>query len=202
VPDTATPPPPPYAPTAGLPTTWWSQPAVDRAQQRTAEAVERIGQLITETPEDRRARQHAEREAAFKAAGETPEQRKARHKAERKQAKRTAARKARKAKTGDSGRARRFRRWCTLTAISASAGYAVGLVQVISPGGPYVGLLLAGFGYALDLRLRNWGGTRVSEVRRFIPLAALVICRVPVASGLTVALGAQSLITAVSHAFH
>ncbi|MEE1781869.1 hypothetical protein PUR71_02810, partial [Streptomyces sp. SP17BM10] len=33
-------------------------------------------------------------------------------------------------------RTRRFRRWCTLTAISAIAGYSTGLVQMIAPGGP------------------------------------------------------------------
>jgi hypothetical protein len=199
--------PPTYAPTVGAkatPVPGPPEPAGAAAAPGfdASAFADRLGQIITETPEDRRTRQHAEREAQFKASGETAEQRKTRHKAERKHAKRQAARKARLAKEGNSGRARRFRRWCTLTALSASAGYSVGLVQLITPGGPYVGLLLAGFGYGLDLRLRNWGGTRVSEVRRPLPLAVLVICRIPVASGLTVALGAQGLITAVTGAFH
>lgn len=213
------PPAPGYAPTVGLSTTWWvpgsgrkaapvptavpdEPPAPTPAEPEfnASTFADRLAQLITETSEERRDRQHAEREAAFRASGETAEQRKARHKAERKQAKRAAARKA-QAK-GGSSRARRFRRWCTLTALSASAGYAIGLVQLITPGGPYVGLLLAAFGYGLDLRLRDWGGTRVSEVRRPLPLAVLIVCRVPVASGLTVALGAEGLITAVSGVFH
>ncbi|MFE2911266.1 hypothetical protein [Kitasatospora indigofera] len=213
------PPAPGYAPTVGLDTTWWVPgsgrkvaPApdpgpVEPAAPTTAAPgfdvsafADRLGQLITETPEERRARLAAEREAAFKASGETAEQRQARHKAEAKAAKRAAARKARA--KGDSGRARRFRRWCTLTALSASAGYATGLVQLIAPGGPYVGLFLATFGYGLDLRLRGWGSTRVSEVRRPLPLAVLVVVRIPVASGLTVALGVQGLITGASSAFH
>jgi hypothetical protein len=213
--------PPDYSPTVGRPTTWWtpdpgsqadSDPGLDPDEPEAPATsapdfdvtafADRLGRLITETPDERRARQHAEREAAFEAAGETAEQRKARHKAEAKAAKRQAARKASHAKAGSSGRARRFRRWCTLTALSASAGYGIGLVQLITPGGPYVGLLLAAVGYGLDLRLRDWGGTRVSEVRRPLPLAVLIVCRIPVASGLTVALGTQGLITAVTGAFH
>jgi hypothetical protein len=200
--------PPAYAPTVGARATPAPgpaeppAPAIQAAGFDVTAFADRLGQLIAETPEERRARQHAEREAQFEAAGETPEQRKARHKAEAKAAKRQAARKASHAKQGDSGRARRFRRWCTLTALSASTGYATGLIQLITPGGPYVGLLLAAVGYGLDLRLRNWGGTRVSEVRRPLPLAVLIVCRIPVASGLTVALGAQGLITAVNGAFH
>lgn len=212
-------PPPDYAPTVGLDTTWWVPGAGHKAAptpdpgppEPTAPPTpapgfdltafaDHLGQLITETPEERRTRLTTEREAAFKASGETAEQRKARHKAEAKAAKRAATRKA-QAKE-DSGRARRFRRWCTLTALSASAGYATGLVQLIAPGGPYVGLLLAAFGYGLDLRLRDWGGTRVAEVRRPLALAVLIVVRIPVASGLTVALGAQDLITAVNGTFH
>jgi hypothetical protein len=191
--------PPTYAPTVGPPTPEPAAAPVAAPGFDVTAFADRLGQIITETPSERRARQHAAREAAFEAAGESAEQRKARHKAEAKAAKRQAARKA---KAGSSDRARRFRRWCTLTAISASAGYSVGLVQLITPGGPYVGLLLAAVGYGLDLRLRNWGGTRVSEVRRPLPLAVLIVCRVPVASGLTVAIGAQGLITAVTGAFH
>jgi uncharacterized membrane protein YdbT with pleckstrin-like domain len=180
-----TPPPPDYAPTAGLKTTWWEpRPPASDVQS----LADRLGQLITETPEARAGRQHAEREAAFEAAGETADQRKARHRAEKKAARRQADRAARLAKEGSSGRARRFRRWCVLTALSASAGYAVGLPQLLAPGGPYVGLLVAAFGWALDLRVRGWGDTPVSEIRRPLALAVLVVVRVPLASGLLAAL--------------
>lgn len=221
---TPTPPPPAYAPTAGLVTTWWTPgqqptpdakpgewwkgwkpaPTVDKpepedeAEQPVTDGdatgfdlqafADRLGQLVTETPQERAERQRAEREASFKASGETSKDRKARHKAERKEHQRLADRKARQAKQRTSGRARRFRRWCILTALSASAGYAVGLVQILADGGTGVALFAAGLGWALDLRIRGWGQTRVSEVRHPLGLAVMVVARAPLASGLAAAL--------------
>jgi hypothetical protein len=176
--------------------------------------VDMLGARITETPEDRAARREAEREldkqrararedAVRAAAGETPEQRTRRHReqqlADKREARTRARRERRRAARakGPSDRTRRFRRWCTLTAISATGGYATGLVPLIAPGGPYVGLLLAGFGWALDLHTRDRGRLRVSEVRGAGPLVLLVLVRIPVASGLAVALGLAPLFTAL-----
>lgn len=187
-----TPPPPDYAPTVGRPTTWWgaaAKTARTEADKLDLQAfADRLGQIVTETTEERAARQHAEREAAFKAAGETADERKARHRAEKQAAKRAAARARRRAKEGDSGRARRFRRWCILTALSASIGYELGLIQALAAAPTGVAALAAAAGWVLDLRVRSWGDVAVSEVRRPIALAVLVICRVPLASALTAAL--------------
>lgn len=174
--------------------------------------VDMLSERINETPDERAARKETEREIDKRrrraeedrqraAAGETPEQRTKRHRTQRladqREAKQRARRAARKANrtAGLSDRTRRFRRWCTLTAASAIAGFW--LVDVIAPGGPYVGLLLALFGWGLDLRIRDWGRQRVSEVHGALPLAALVICRVPVAAGLTVATGLSGALAAL-----
>lgn len=187
-----TPPPPNYAPTVGRSTTWWggaAQAVKSETDKLDLQAfADRLGQIVTETPEDRAARQHAEREAAYKAAGETADERKARHRAEKQASKRAAARARRRAKEGDSGRAKRFRRWCILTALSASIGYELGLVQALAAAGTGVSVLAAAAGWALDLRIRSWGDVAVSEVRRPIAIAVLVVCRVPLASALTAAL--------------
>ncbi|MFI5649529.1 hypothetical protein [Kitasatospora sp. NPDC051705] len=177
--------------------------------------VDLLANRITETPEDRAARLEAEREtakrraraeedAALAAAGETPEQRTKRHRQQQLADQREARTKARRerrraarAKGDSSDRTRRFWRWAILTAISATGGYSTGLVSLIAPGGPMVGLLLAGFGWALDLHIRDRGRLRVSEVRGAGPLLILVILRVPVASGLAVAAGLAPLFTAL-----
>ncbi|GAA1500695.1 hypothetical protein GCM10009760_62560 [Kitasatospora kazusensis] len=176
--------------------------------------VDMLGARITETPEDRAARLQTERETAklraraeedahLAAAGETPEQRTKRHRqqqlADQREAKNRARRQRRRAAraTGPSDRTRRFRRWCVLTAISATAGCMTGLVQIITPGGPYVGLLLAAFGWALDLHMRDRGRLRVSEVTGPFPLALMVLARIPVASGLAVALGLGNVLAAL-----
>ncbi|MFE7591951.1 hypothetical protein ACFU6K_21335 [Kitasatospora sp. NPDC057512] len=177
--------------------------------------VDLLADRISETPEDRAARKAAEHELekqraraeedrALAAAGETPAQRDLRHRrqrlADQREAKlraRRQHRKAARAKAGSSDRARRVRRWCVLTAISAIGGYSTGLIQVITPGGPYVGLLLAAGGWALDLHLRDRGRLRVSEVRRPVPLLILIVSRVPVAAGLAVATGLGPLVAAL-----
>lgn len=176
--------------------------------------VDLLADRISETPEDRAARQETERElekgrarvredAARAAAGETPAQRDLRHRqqrlADQREAKLRARRQHRKAAraTGPSDRTRRFRRWCVLTAISAVGGYTTGLVGLIAPGGPFVGLLLAAAGWALDLHMRDRGRLRVSEVRRPGPLLILIAARIPVASGLAVATGLAPLFAAL-----
>ncbi|MFD8698169.1 hypothetical protein [Kitasatospora purpeofusca] len=176
--------------------------------------VDLLAERITETPDERTARRRAEHEldrqrararedAARAAAGETPEQRTRRHReqqlADRREARTRARRQRRRAaRTADpSERTRRFRRWCVLTAISATGGYATGLVPLIAPGGPFVGLLVAAFGWALDLQVRDRGRQRVSEVTGPFPLITLVALRVPVASGLAVAAGLDRLLAAL-----
>ncbi|MFJ7908218.1 hypothetical protein [Kitasatospora sp. NPDC096204] len=177
--------------------------------------VDLLADRLSETPEGRAARLEAQRElekqrarvredAARAAAGETPAQRDLRHRqqrlADQREAKvraRRQYRKAARATAGSSDRTRRFRRWCVLTAISAVGGYATGLVELITPGGPFVGLLLAGAGWALDLHLRDRGRLRVSEVCRPGPLLILIAARIPVASGLAVATGIAPLFAAL-----
>ncbi|GAA1397074.1 hypothetical protein GCM10009639_33970 [Kitasatospora putterlickiae] len=176
--------------------------------------VDLLTERIGETPEERAARREAEHEldrqrararedAALAAAGETPEQRTRRHReqrlADQREARTRARRQRRRAArtTGPSDRTRHFRRWCVLTAISATGGYTTGLVSLIAPGGPFVGLLVAAFGWALDLQVRDRGRQRVSEVTGPFPLITLVALRVPVASGLAVALGLDPVFTAL-----
>ncbi|MFB7472241.1 hypothetical protein [Kitasatospora sp. NPDC056184] len=176
--------------------------------------VDLLADRIGETPEERAARRQAEQEldrqrararedAVLAARGETPEQRTRRHRRQQLADRREAATRARRRRRrtarakAPSDRTRRFRRWCTLTALSATGGYVTGLVPLISPGGPLVGLLLAAFGWGLDLLARDGGRLRVSEVRGPGPLALLVVLRVPVASGLAVALGLGPAIAAL-----
>lgn len=177
--------------------------------------VDLLADRIGETPEERTARKLAEAELAkqrsraqedarLAAAGETPEQRTRRHRqqqlADKREAQLRARRQRRRAArtAGPSDRARRFRRWCLYTAISATGGYAVHLVQVLTPGGPLVGLLVAAFGLALDLYTRDAGRQRVSEARGWA-LVLMLALRVPVASGLAVATGIAPLLDLLTH---
>lgn len=176
--------------------------------------VDLLADRINEAPEERAARKHHEAELDKRrararedqeraAAGETPEQRTRRHRRQRladEHEARTRARRERRRAAraaGPSDRTVRFRRWCVLTAISAVGGYTTGLVSLIAPGGPYVGLLLAAAGWALDLHTRDRGRLRVSEVRGAGPLLILVALRIPVASGLAVATGLSPLLAAL-----
>ncbi|MER5350354.1 hypothetical protein ABT093_08475 [Kitasatospora sp. NPDC002551] len=176
--------------------------------------VDLLADRIGESPEERAARREAEQgldrqrararqDAVLAARGETPEQRTRRHRRQQLADRREAATRARRQRrraaraAGPSDRTRRFRRWCVLTALSATGGYVTGLVPLISPGGPLVGLLLAAFGWGLDLLARDGGRLRVSEVRGPGPLALLVVLRVPVASGLAVALSLGPAIAAL-----
>lgn len=177
--------------------------------------VDLLADRIGESPEERTARKRAEAELAkarsraaedarLAAAGETPEQRTRRHRqqqlADQHEARVRARRQRRRAarEAGPSDRTRRFRLWCLFTAISATGGYAVHLVQVLTPGGPLVGLLVAGFGLALDLYTRDGGRLRVSEARGWA-LALMLVLRVPVASGLAVATGIAPLLDLITH---
>ncbi|MEE1781503.1 hypothetical protein PUR71_00895 [Streptomyces sp. SP17BM10] len=213
---TPTPPPPPpnYAPTAGLSTTWWSQTAAavwtpeniaaaDRAQERTAEAIERIGLYITETPDERRRRLREEDDAVREAAGETPKQRAQRHRAEDRQRQHTAERLATLPwRHANSERVKRFRRWCTLTALSASVGFSVGLVQWVASLPLAVGIGAWIGAWALDLRMRGWGRTPVSQVRGAGRVVVLVLARVPVSSALAAVCGLAPLLAATGHLLH
>ncbi|MFF1790769.1 hypothetical protein ACFVX9_30430 [Kitasatospora sp. NPDC058243] len=173
-----------------------------------------LADRITETPADRaerlaaareleKRRERAREDAECAAAGETPRQRAWRHRrqqlADQRETRARARRQRRRAarRSGPDDRVRRFRRWCILTGISAIGGYSTGLIQVITPGGPYVGLLLAAGGWAIDLYLRELGRLRVSEVRGPGPLMILIAVRVPVASGLAVAFGLGPLLAAL-----
>lgn len=204
----STPPPPGHAPTVGLVTTWWSNTATavwtpeniaaaDRAQQRTVEALDRISQTLTETPEERRRRLDAEEDAGIDAArvaaGQKPEtsrERAQRHR-DRDRARRNKAerRASMLHKVDHSERVRRVRRWLVLTGLSASAGYSIGLVQWADAQGIGAYVVLAA-SWALDLWLRrdpHGHLTRVSEVRGAVRLPLLVLVRVPVASALAAA---------------
>ncbi|MEU1287547.1 hypothetical protein [Kitasatospora sp. NPDC005856] len=180
--------------------------------------VDRLADRLTETPEDRARREETERETekrrararedkAYADAGETPAQRTRRHRQQKLADQREAAVRARRARrraaraTGPSDRNRRFRRWCVLTAISAIGGYSIGLIPMLSAGGPAVGALAAAFGWGLDLYTRDRGRMRVSEVSRPLPLLLLIVLRVPVASGLVVALGLGPLLSNVPALF-
>lgn len=177
--------------------------------------VDLLADRIGESPEERTTRKHAEAELAkqrsraaedarLAAAGETPEQRTRRHRQQQLADKREAALRARRkrrraARTNSpSDRTRRFRLWCLYTAISATGGYAVHLVQVLTPGGPLVGLLVAAGGLALDLYARDGGRLRVSEARGWA-LVLMLALRVPVASGLAVATGIAPLLDLITH---
>ncbi|WP_224274051.1 hypothetical protein [Streptomyces sp. LS1784] len=181
--------------------------------------VDLLADRLSETPEDRAARQATQREvekqrararedARLAAAGETPAQRALRHRQQQLANQREARARARRqrlwaarAKVGGSARYRRFRRWCTLTAISAVGGYSLGLVPLLGTGGPAVGALAAAFGWGLDLHTRDKGRLRVSEVRGPGPLLILTVLRIPVASGLAVALGLGPLLPSL-HLFN
>lgn len=217
---TTPPPPPPYAPTVGMVTTWWTDTAAsvwtperiaaaEAAQARTVEALDRLSQTITETPEERRRRLDAEEDAridaARLAAGQKPEtdrERAQRHKQRDRARSRRAERYASMLhKVDSSERVRRFRRWAILTGLSASVGYSVGLVQWTDAQGIGAYVVLAA-GWALDLRMRrNAHGhmTRVSEVRGAVRLPVLVLVRVPVASALAAACHLSPLLAASGH---
>ncbi|GAA2129877.1 hypothetical protein GCM10009760_01630 [Kitasatospora kazusensis] len=159
------------------------------------DVVNRLGLLISETPEERAKRLRAEHEAWYERQGETPDQRKARHRSEHAAQRRRASMLWRQPQ---SERARRFRRWCILTAASASIGYAFGAVQLVAHMPVTAAALTAAGTWALDLRMRGWGHVRVSEARGPGALTVLVLVRVPFASALAGALGLAPLLALFS----
>ncbi|MFJ2579987.1 hypothetical protein [Kitasatospora aureofaciens] len=218
-----TPPPPSYAPTVGLVTTWWTDTAAavwtperiaaaEAAQARTVEALDRLSQTITETPEERRQRLDREEDARIDAdrvaAGKKPEtdrERAQRHKQRDRVRRHRAERYASMLhKVDSSERVRRFRRWSVLTGLSASVGYSVGLVQWADAQGIGAYVVLAA-GWALDLWMRRDAHghmTRVSQVRGAVRLPVLVLVRVPVASALAAACHLAPLLAATGRVLH
>ncbi|MQS14502.1 hypothetical protein F7Q99_20090 [Streptomyces kaniharaensis] len=168
------------------PRIWVSEFADNLAKRLGSE----IGTILTETPEERANRQREEREAAYEAAEETDSQRKARHRRE-------ALARRHKADAlwhqDHAERTKRFRRWCILTTLSASAGYAVHLPQALAHLPLPVGIGALSLAWAFDLKMRGWGHIRVTQVRG---PAVLYLClvRVPVASALVAVLGLAPLL--------
>jgi hypothetical protein len=193
---------------------WWSKAqaaawtperlaAAEAAQQRTAEAVEFIGLYLSETPEQRRRRLRDEGDAAYAAAGETARERTRRHRAEDRQHQRTAQRAASLPwRQQHTERVRRFRRWCTLTALSASAGFSLGLVQWVATLNLPLGVSVWVAAWVLDLRIRGWGSTPVSQVHGGGRIAVLVVARIPVASALAAVCGLSPLLAATGYLLH
>ncbi|WP_034090173.1 hypothetical protein [Streptacidiphilus albus] len=155
--------------------------------------------VLSETSEEREKRRHREREARLADAGETPAQRRQRHREERRQHERRTTALLR---VHHSERARRFRRWVVLTGLSASAGYAVGLVQDATGLPLDVGVAALGACWWFDLYMRRWGRIRVSQVRGVFPLVLLIVVRIPVASVLASLLGLNQLLALSGQLFH
>lgn len=166
------------------PRVWVSEFADTLAERLGA----RIGTILTETPEERVERERAEHEAKYEGR-ETEAQRDARHRRE------AIARHQRASalwRQNDAERARRFRRWCTLTAASAAAGYLVHLPQAITHLPLSVGVTAVGATWLLDHKLRGGGHVRVTQVRG---PAVIYLClvRIPLASALFAVLGLTPL---------
>jgi hypothetical protein len=209
-----TPPPPKYAPTVGLHTTWWEYTSAhvwtperiasaETGQERLVEAMDQLGRTITETPDERHRRQRQEDDDAHARAGEHPHARIRRHRREdagRRRRAQVAA--ALPWRLHHAERAKRFRRWLTLTALSASVGYSVGLVQWVDslPYWPGVGVLAAAI--ALDMRIRGVAALPISQVRGLRRVSVLVLVRIPVSSALAAVCQLAPLLAATGHLIH
>ena len=152
--------------------------------------------VLSETPEERAQRRHAEAEARYADAGETRAERSQRHRDERRAQQRRASALLR---VHHSERTRRFRRWVVLTGLSASVGYGLGFVQIAARLPLTEGAAALGGCWWFDLFMRRWGRIRVSQVRGAFPLALLVIVRIPVASALVALLGLAPLLALTNH---
>jgi hypothetical protein len=177
--------------------------AAEAGQTRLAAVMEELTRTITETPEQRRTRLRQEDDYERRLAGETPQQQAARHRREDRQRARAQSRLWR---VGQGERARRFRRWCTLTVVSASAGYALGLVQLISTQS-YYWINAAVFfpaTYVLDRQLRGgWvHAERISAVRGKHAISAVLLTRIPVSSVIASLLHLDGLLAASGHLIH
>lgn len=167
--------------------------AIRLTREDLAEFARRIGDTIAETPDERAQRKRDERERAYADAGETPDQRKLRHRREQSD---REHRLTRLWHTAPGARAARFRRWCALTAISASAGYAIGWIQALDHTPLPVRCAALAAAWGLDLSVRRWGRTRVSEVRGWgVPV--LIAARIPYGTALAAALGLGPLLAAL-----
>lgn len=210
---TAIPPPPTYAPTVGRaiadePETVSLTKTTDEPDTAEVAATPpwidalaerlgaRIGTVLSETPEERALREQQERDAIHEAAGETEHQRRARHKRE-------AIARRQRASTlwhqDDAERTRRFRRWCILTATSASVGYLLHLPQAIAHLPLPVGTGALILGWAFDHRMRGGGHVRVTQVRGPAAITYLCLVRIPVASALVAVLGLVPLFALTTH---
>jgi hypothetical protein len=158
--------------------------------------ADQLSDVLSETPEERDKRRHREREERLAAAGETPADRRQRHRDERTQRQHRASALMR---VHHGERTRRFRRWVALTALSASAGYGLHVVQIAARLPPTVAGAALGGSWVLDLWMRRWGKVRVSQVRGVFPLALLMLIRIPVASVLVALLGLAPLLALTNH---
>ncbi len=166
-----------------------NQPAPGSWEATMYLVAEHLSTVIAETPQERAARLYAEREARYEAAGETPAQRKARHRNERVEREHRASMIWRQP---NSERQKRFRRWCALTAASATLGFTIGAVQGIAHLPYAVALAVTAGGWLLDTWCRRWGHVRVSQITGG-RIAVLIVLRIPVASGLAAVLGLAPL---------
>lgn len=194
-PGPAAPPPPTYPPTIGRVTTWWQNTAdavwhpdaVTRAEDSTrtiTDAMNALSRAIVETPEQRRHRERTEDDDRREALGETPKQRKRRHQAEDR--KRRAIRRRLESlpwHRSSAERVRRFRRWCVMTALSATAGTSI---ATFLDGDQGLALLVLTLGYGADLWSRQLGTLAVSDVtmRQPVRLLMVLLIRMPFAAAL------------------
>lgn len=158
--------------------------------------ADQLTDVLSETPEEREKRRHAEEDARLASAGETPSERRQRHRDERTQRQHRASALMR---VHHGERTRRFRRWVVLTALSASVGYGLHVVQIAARLPSTVAGAALGGSWLLDLWLRRWGKVRVSQVRGAFPLALLILIRIPVASVLVALLGLAPLLALTNH---
>jgi hypothetical protein len=170
----------------------WVSEFVDTLAVRLGD---RVGTILTETPDERAERQRAEHEAKYEAKGETEQQRRRRHRRE------AIARRQRASvlwRQDDAERRKRFRRWCILTAASAAAGYLLHLPQALTHVPLPVGVGTVFLAWLFDHKLRGGGHVRVTQVRG---PAVLYLClvRIPMASALIAVLGLTPIFALTNH---
>lgn len=158
------PPPPDYAPTVGLVTTWWTNPV--RATAQTLAAAPTASDIADARKERAKAKTEKRAEAGTRHV--------------------------------------RARRWLLINALSASGGYALGLVQWCAHlPRPVVAFAMAGV-YAFELfkiRRREDGFVNLSQARGTPAFWLMVAVRVPFASGLAALLGLAPLFALTDHVF-
>lgn len=189
------PPPPDYAPTVGRVTTWWRNTAdtvwhpdavtrVEDSSRGITDAMNALARTITETPEQRRHRERIADDDRREAAGETPKQRRRRHQAEDRRRRAIRQRLDSLPWNRDPAeRVRRFRRWCVMTALSATAGTTV---ATFLDGDQGLAVLTLVLGYGADLWSRHLGAVAVSDVtmRQPVRLLLVLLIRMPFAAAL------------------